>query len=119
MGAWQVKGKNRRQTGDSGTLNTKVEDNKFGSSKGKSNSESNSSGRDADEVSSGGQPSAPQRQGYGSSLAETISSIMGRFTLQPAEPTQSESAGQAGESTAEATGPSSQANDAPKNEGSS
>ena len=69
MDSWQVKGKNRHKRGDSNMSNTKVEDKKFGSCNGKSNSELNSSGRDADEVSSGEQPSEPKRQGYGSSLA--------------------------------------------------
>lgn len=115
---WQVKGKNRRARCNSNMSNTKIEDNKFAMGKAKSNSESNSSGKEADDASSSGQPSEPKQNQTFSSFAESISNIMSRFSLQPAQTTTSEPEVLRDESTAEVTSPSSQTNDAQKNESS-
>lgn len=78
---WQVKGKSRRARCDSNISGTKVEDNKFAAGKAKRNSESNSSGQEAEDASSGGQQSEPQQNQTFSSFAESISNIMSRFSL--------------------------------------
>ena len=55
---WQVKGKNQRARCNSNISNTKVEDSKFAAGKAKS-SESNSSGKEAGDASSGDQAGEP------------------------------------------------------------